>query len=524
MGNLFDLPFEEDPDDPLSPEAPAAQPVASPSQARTTNKTAARPVPASPLPPRTPSASKGPPPSPAAAPMPRPGTSPTRPLTVAQLSTQIRNLLESEFYEVWVLGELSNCRLWNTGHLYFTLKDAAAQIKGVVFRSSLRYLKFKPEDGLKVVARGRVSVYDPKGEYQLVCEHLEPQGLGALQLAFEQLKARLQEEGLFDTARKRPLPALPRKIGVVTSLDGAAVRDILKVLGRRHASAHIVIRPARVQGEGAALEIARGIRSLGHVEGVDVIIAGRGGGSIEDLWAFNEEIVARAIALCPVPVISAVGHETDVTIADFVADLRAPTPSAAAEMVVAAKDEFCSRIDRLGDRLRAAANGRVRLLARRLHQVTGRPAFAGYQARLAGRGRHVAELTHALGAAGRASVLRRERHVQALQRRLDTCDLRHRFGGWRTRLVAADARAAAAWSRRLHRATARMREYAGRLESLSPLAVLARGYAVCWNADQTRIIRRAAQASVGDRVTVTLSEGELNCDVRDVRNSKPPVA
>ena len=231
--------------------------------------------------------------------------------------------------------------------MYFTLKDASAQIKGVMFRSALRTLRFKPQDGLRVVARGRVSVYDPKGEYQIVCEHLEPEGLGALQLAFDQLKKRLAAEGLFDERRKRALPALPRKIGVVTSLDGAAVRDIIKVLRRRYPNAHIVIRPTRVQGEGAALDIARAIAAIGKVAGVDVVIVGRGGGSIEDLWAFNEEVVARAIAGCPVPTISAVGHETDVTIADFVADLRAPTPSAAAEMVVARKDDFCARIDRL---------------------------------------------------------------------------------------------------------------------------------------------------------------------------------
>src|ERR1700704_3067567 len=255
-------------------------------------------------------------------------------LSVPGLAVKGRDLLEAEFFEVWVEGERSGCRLWNPGHLYFTLKDGASQIKAVIFRSALRYLKFKPADGLRVVARGRVSVYEPKGEYQIVCEHLEPHGLGALQVAFDQLKKRLQAEGLFDAARKRPLPALPRKIGIVTSLDGAAIRDIIKVLARRYANAHLVIRPARVQGEGAALEIARGLRAIGRVRGVDVIIVGRGGGSIEDLWAFNEEIVARAIAGSPVPVISAVGHETDVTIADFVADLRAPTPSAAARLGV----------------------------------------------------------------------------------------------------------------------------------------------------------------------------------------------
>src|SRR5579862_9347903 len=225
-------------------------------------------------------------------------------LTVTELTVGIRDLLETRFFEVWVEGELSNCRVWNTGHLYFTLKDGSSQVRSVIFRSALRYLKFKPADGLRVVARGKISVYGPKGEYQLVCEHLEPHGLGALQLAFDQLKKRLQDEGLFDAARKRPLPALPRKIGIVTSLDGAAIRDIIKVLRRRYANAHLVICAARVQGEGAAIEIARALRQIGRVPGVDVVILARGGGSIEDLWAFNEEMVARAMARVPVPVVS----------------------------------------------------------------------------------------------------------------------------------------------------------------------------------------------------------------------------
>src|SRR5512142_1340821 len=303
MPDLFDLPFEDEPE-----EAPAAEPQP--------------PV--------------------------------RRVFSVSELTAAVRSLLESEFPEIWVEGEISNGRVWNTGHYYFTLKDAGAQIKAVMFRSAMRTVRFKPEDGLHVVARGRVSVYDPKGEYQLVCEHLEPHGLGALQLAFDQLKKRLEAEGLFDSARKRPLPALPAKIGIVTSLDGAAVRDIIKVLRRRYPNAHLVIRPTRVQGEGAAQEIARALAAIAKVKGVDVIIVGRGGGSIEDLWAFNEEVVARAIAKAPVPVVSAVGHESDVTIADFVADVRAPTPSAAAEMVVRAKDDFCGRIERLHDRMRAA--------------------------------------------------------------------------------------------------------------------------------------------------------------------------
>src|SRR5215475_11727959 len=332
MSDLFDLPFEEDEPEPeLEPEA---APVAS-----------------------------------------------RRILTVTDLTIKIRDRLESDFFEVWVEGELSNCKIWNTGHLFFTLKDSASQIRGFMFRSSLRYLKFKPADGLRVVARGKISVYEPKGEYQIVCEHLEPQGLGALQLAFDQLKKRLQIDGLFDAARKRALPALPKKIGIVTSLDGAAIRDIIKVLRRRYANAHVVIRPTRVQGDGAAAEIADGVRAIARVPEVDVVIVGRGGGSIEDLWAFNLEPVARAIAACPLPVIAAVGHESDVTIADLVADVRAPTPSAAAELVVTRKDEFVGRIDRLHDRLVANASGRVQRLSRRVHEFSGRRAMAGYTAR-----------------------------------------------------------------------------------------------------------------------------------------------
>jgi exodeoxyribonuclease VII large subunit len=438
-------------------------------------------------------------------------------LTVTEFTARVRELLETRFFEVWVEGELSNCRLWNTGHLYFTLKDASAQVRGIMFRSALRALKFKPEDGLRVVARGRVSVYEPKGEYQLVCARVEPQGLGALQLAFDQLKRRLQDEGLFDVARKRPLPELPRKIGVVTSLDGAAVRDIIHVLRRRYANAHVVIAPARVQGEGAALDIARAISSIGRVESVDVVIVGRGGGSIEDLWAFNEEVVARAIAACSVPVISAVGHETDVTIADFVADVRAPTPSAAAEIAVGRKEDFYGRIDRLADRLHAATHRRVQTLGRRVHVATARPAYAGFHGRLALKGRHAADLTHSLARVIRADLAARSRRLQLLQRQLDTYDLARQLADVRARLVAVDGRMVGAMTHRHNRADARFRTCAARLDTLSPLAVLARGYAVCWNADRTRIVHGADEATPGDRVHVALARGELDCDVRESR-------
>jgi exodeoxyribonuclease VII large subunit len=437
-----------------------------------------------------------------------------RVLSVTEVTVAIRDALEERFFEIWVEGELSNCKQWN-GHLYFTLKDPQAQLKGFMFRSVLRYLKFRPADGLRVVARGKISVYEPKGEYQLACEHLEPQGLGALQLAFEQLKKKLQAEGLFAAERKRPLPALPRKIGIVTSLDGAAVRDIIKVLSRRYRNAQLVIRAARVQGEGAAGEVARGLRAIGRVPGVDVVIVGRGGGSIEDLWAFNEEIVARAIASCPVPVISAVGHETDTTIADFVADRRAPTPSAAAEIVVAAHDEFCSRIDRLHDRLRASARNRIQAWSRRVHMLAARSALAGFPARLAMRGRDVSELTHALGRVMRQQVSSRDRRVQQVRRRLDGCDIGRRLGAIERRLVAADGRLGSAIVRRQHRADAQLRECAGRLDTLSPLSVLGRGYAVAWNSDKTRVLRDAAAVSPGETIRVTLSTGELACEVRE---------
>ena len=436
-----------------------------------------------------------------------------RVLSVSELSRRIRACLEDRFIDVWVEGELSNCRVWNTGHMYFTLKDAGAQIKGVIFRSTLRTLRFSPQDGLRVVARGRIGVYEPKGEYQIVCEQLEPEGLGALQLAFDQLKERLSREGLFDARRKRPLPQLPRRIGVVTSLDGAAIRDIVTVLQRRYANVHIVIRPARVQGEGAALDIARGIAAIGLVSGVDVVIVGRGGGSIEDLWAFNEEVVARAIAACPVPTISAVGHETDVTIADFVADVRAPTPSAAAEMVVARKDEFVARIERLERRVNTAMNGGLHRAAARLGTLEKRPAYAGFRTRVALRGRRADDLSHELRRVIRSSLASRERACHTLRLQLETFDLRRRFSAIRTRLVTADGRLLAQIQRRVHRASSRLGDGAARLQSLSPLAVLGRGYAVCWNADRTAILRDATGVAEGERVNVRLERGELSCRV-----------
>ncbi len=434
-------------------------------------------------------------------------------LSVSELNATIRDLLENQLQTVWVEGEISNARVWNTGHMYFTLKDGASQIKAVMFRSAVRYLKFTPEDGLKVVARGKISVYDPKGEYQILCEHMEPKGLGSLQQAFEQLKKKLAAEGLFEQARKRPLPALPRRIGLVTSIDGAALRDMIRVLRRRYPNAHLVISATRVQGEGAAREVAHAIRKVARIEAVDVIIVARGGGSLEDLWAFNEEVLARAIVASPVPVISGVGHETDFTICDFVADLRAPTPSAAAELVVRRKDEFFAHIDRIGERLDAAIHHRLRRMETRLHLLEARPGYAGFEGRLAVRGRHISELASALRQRISQGVVKRTRRHELLRRSLDQFDPRHRLAAIRTRLVSRDGRLQAAVRLRLSLAQTRLGTMAARIDGLSPLAVLGRGYSVTWDASRTRIIRDAATLKAGDPISITLERGSVDATI-----------
>src|SRR5579864_231329 len=289
--------------------------------------------------------------------------------TVAELNARIRGLLAEEFDDVWVAGEISGCRMASSGHCYFTLKDQDAQLKCACFRASLRYLKFKPQDGVAVLARGHIDVYEMRGEYQLLVEALEPQGHGALQFAFEQLKKKLAAEGLFDTARKRPIPRLPRRIGVVTSPTGAVIRDITQILSRRFPGLHIRLYPALVQGEGSIEAVSRAINYFNDSGWADVVIVARGGGSLEDLWTFNEEAVARAIADCSVPVISAVGHEADYTLADFVADLRAPTPSAAAELVICTRESVEDRLNGSETKLRQAMRLSVALLARRLNAL-----------------------------------------------------------------------------------------------------------------------------------------------------------
>ncbi len=422
-------------------------------------------------------------------------------LTVAELTGRLRTLLEERFPAVWVEGEISNFRLYGSGHAYFTLKDAEAQLRCALFRTRARRLRFEPADGLHVMAFGSVEVYAARGEYQLVVELLEPKGLGALQLAFEQLKARLQAEGLFDAARKRPLPRFPRKIGIVTSPSGAALRDMLRVIGRRFGELHIVIAGCRVQGDGAAEEIAQALRDLDALGDVDVVIVGRGGGSLEDLWAFNEEVVARAIAGSKAPVVSAVGHEVDVTIADFVADLRAPTPSAAAELVVREKQAVVEALDDLTRRLRRAAGRPLSDLERRADDLTLRLRRAMDAERR--------RAAHRLALAGAA---------------LRSANPLARLATGRHRLERLDARLGTEIRAGLARARHRLGAAVGRLDSLSPLAVLGRGYSLT-RTPAGAIVRRARDVRAGDDVRVLLHEGSLECRVAETkeRDDRPQV-
>ena len=395
--------------------------------------------------------------------------------SVSALTAEVKAVLEDGFSAIWVEGELSNFKHHTSGHMYFTLKDAQAQIRGVMFRGHNRLLRFQPGDGLSVLVCGTVTVYERRGDYQINVEFMEPKGIGALQLAFEQLKAKLEAEGLFDESRKRPLPLLPRKIGIITSPTGAVIRDMLTVIGRRFPGLEVLIHPVAVQGEGAAGEVVAALGRLGARTDLDVVVVARGGGSLEDLWAFNEEAVARAIAASPIPVISAVGHETDVTIADFVADLRAPTPSAAAELVVARRDELRQRVDDLTARGLAALQ----------HGLSVR--------------RHRAEMLRRqlLLLSPVAQLARQAERLQGLRRRL---------GAWWTLFRTVR-------SERLARAAAT-------LESLSPLGILARGYSICFAVPGRRVVKTAGEVALGAAVAVRLHRGELDCVVQGVRSAE----
>jgi exodeoxyribonuclease VII large subunit len=432
--------------------------------------------------------------------------------TVSQLTEKLRGLLEEKFPMVWVEGEISNFKVYGSGHAYFTLKDAGAQIRAVLFRNRARRIRFEPGDGLHVLAMGSVEIYPQRGEYQLVVELLEPRGLGALQLAFEQLKARLAAEGLFDERRKRPLPRYPRSIGIVTSPSGAAIRDMLRVIGRRFGELHIVLAPCRVQGDGAAEEIAQGIRDLNAFGAVDVIIVGRGGGSLEDLWAFNEEAVARAIVASKAPVISAVGHEVDVTIADFVADLRAPTPSAAAELVVREKQALVDAVADLRHRLHRAIGRRLEQERRRATALAGRRVLTDPARPLRDWHRRVDDARTRLTRAMDHYLRRAAHRFELATAGLRSASPRARLARDRHRHERLEGRLRAEALRVLEARRHRLRIAAGRLDSLSPLAVLGRGYSLTRTPDGG-VVRSARQVAPGQDVKVLLQEGELDCRV-----------
>ncbi|MEN3331412.1 MAG: exodeoxyribonuclease large subunit [Blastocatellia bacterium] len=436
-----------------------------------------------------------------------------RPLSVSELTARIKILLEGEFLELWIEGEISNFRRHTSGHWYFTLKDEGAMLRCASFRMQNRLIRFAPEDGLLVRAHGRLSLYEARGEYQLIVEYLEPVGIGALQLGFEQLKRRLAAEGLFDMERKRPLPLLPRCIGIVTSPTGAAVRDILRVIRRRNEAMNVLIAPARVQGEGAASEIARAIDLLNTREEVDVIIVGRGGGSIEDLWCFNEEAVARAIYNTRAPVISAVGHETDFTIADFVADLRASTPSVAAEIVTTARDEISARL--LGLKEDMTTTMRYRLLEQRnrVQELQSSRAFDEVHHEIRRAAQRFDEAVYAMETALRQRLKRQRAGLTGTALRLRDTDIRRATIERRRALDLLTQRLQASERQAIDGHGERFAVASGKLHSLSPLAVLGRGYAIAFDAED-RIIKRADDIEAGQRVRVRLADGEMDL-IRD---------
>src|SRR5216684_95898 len=417
--------------------------------------------------------------------------------TVSALTAGIKGTLEGAFPAVWVEGEISNLRVPSSGHAYFTLKDEGAQLSAVLFRGRGRRVRFEPEDGMHVLAFGGLDVYAARGQYQLVVELMEPQGLGALQLAFEQLKRKLEAEGLFDDGRKRKLPVYPRVIGIVTSPTGAAIRDMLNIIGRRFGDLRILIAPVRVQGDGAPAEIVQALVNLQEMAELDVIVVGRGGGSIEDLWAFNDETVARAIVACRVPVISAVGHETDFTIADFVADLRAPTPSGAAELVVREKLAVIERLVDLYARLKQAVTADVTAQRERLQFLARRRVLTDPARALRDLYRRLDDLQGRLRLGLRAGQRQVRHRLALLTQALSAKNPASRIaadtallGQLRGRLVSAAAHGVKA-------SRARFATSVGRLESLSPSAVFSQGYRVTRLLSRGRV-RWASESRAGD--------------------------
>jgi exodeoxyribonuclease VII large subunit len=437
---------------------------------------------------------------------------------VSELTERIGALLEDSFPDLWIEGEVSNFRPAQSGHLYFTLKDARAQIRCVCFRDQARLLKFRPEDGLHITARGSLGVYQVRGEYQMYVTHIEPVGAGALQVAFEQLKRKLQEEGLFEAARKKPLPVLPRCIGVVTSATGAAIRDILRVLKRRFANVHVQIYPVKVQGDGAAAEIVTALRHFNRVKFAQVVIVARGGGSLEDLWAFNEEVVARAIAASDVPIITGIGHETDFTIADFVADLRAPTPSAAAEIVLQSRQEFERQIAAC---FRDLVKEMRYFLSERRHHVRDLQTHRGFrQLELLVRRRHqqLDELSSSLGVVLRLKLAMTRQRVTRAGAQIGSFDLRGRATVLRRRIEQPCEALRVAIDRVLIASRHRYEKLKLQLDERSPLQLLERGYSITYDASG-KVVRLIDQVALGDDISVRLARGVLDANVRQKRDS-----
>jgi len=434
--------------------------------------------------------------------------------SLRELSDAIRATLDRGFANIWISGEISGTKPIPSGHCYFTLKDSEAQIKCVCWKLSYRRLRFKPKDGMQVLARGRVDIYEMRSEYQFVVEAIEPRGEGALRLAFDQLKQKLLLEGLFETARKRALPRIPWRIGIVTSPEGAVIRDFLQVLGRRFPGLHVRLFPARVQGAGSIEEVCRGIQFFGATGWAQIVVVARGGGSLEDLWTFNEEAVARAIAACPVPVVSAIGHETDVTIADFVADLRAPTPSAAAEMIVGARADLLQRIDATRARLIQLSRFCLATLARRLHEQAIDRARALLHRSLARRVQRVDDAGERMRAALRARLAGFERRRRGLEEKLRYYDLRPRFRRDRERMVAASARLETLAQAALTRRRQRLENLTAKLEQLNPRMVLARGYAIVLD-EAGGIVKEAPEAREGAVVRILFAQDGVKARVTE---------
>ncbi len=433
--------------------------------------------------------------------------------TVSDLTARIRELLAKNFTDVTVQGEISNCRAGASGHYYFTLKDERAQVRCVLFKQQQRGMKFLPEDGIKVTVRGSVSVYEARGEYQIYVESIEPAGRGALQLAFEQLKKRLEAEGLFDAKRKKALPLLPSRIGLITSPTGAAVRDVVRILKRRFPNVHLTLYPVRVQGDGSAAEIVVGLGYFSKQLPVDVILLVRGGGSLEDLWSFNEESVARAIAASGIPVISGVGHETDFTIADFVADVRASTPSAAAELVVQTRREFDKHVFDLQARLEGSLRYRLLELSRKVHALAGRRGFRRPLDLLRQQRQRADELTSrlALGLRARLEGSRKRLHTARLQ--VASFDFRAKIGVLQLRLQRVTQELGAREERLLRQRRERWERLTLQLQERSPLKVLERGYAIATDAGG-KVLTSVEQVQIGETIVIQLHRGRLNSEVK----------